>query len=149
MIARIDSPMIISSFTEDQLLEVAKKVIAHGKGIQVWLLDGEMGAGKTTFVRALAEALDIKDHVSSPTFSLVNEYQRSNGDSVYHFDLYRLKNEREALDIGIEEYLYSGSLCLIEWPDQIPSLLPAEHMSIKITVNTDLSRTISLQRYEG
>ena len=88
-----------------------------------------MGAGKTTFIKAICKNLGVEDMTSSPTFSLVNEYETRQGQRVYHFDLYRINSEIEALDMGIDDYLYSGNWCFIEWPEKIPNLLP-ENVSI-------------------
>ncbi len=98
----------------------------------VTVFNGEMGAGKTTLIKALCKSLGIADAISSPTFSLVNEYRDPGGRAVYHFDMYRLKAETEALDMGIEEYLHSGSLCFIEWAEKIPNLLPREYHTVSI-----------------
>jgi tRNA threonylcarbamoyladenosine biosynthesis protein TsaE len=91
-----------------------------------------MGAGKTTFIRSICSELGVKENVTSPTFSIVNEYRDSYGKPVYHFDFYRIEKEQEAVDIGCEEYFYSGALCLIEWPEKILNLLP--HELVKITI---------------
>ena len=99
---------------------------------KVVLFNGLMGAGKTTFIKALCKKLGVEDVTSSPTFSLVNDYQTPQGNSIYHFDLYRIKSEIEALDMGIEEYLYSGNWCFIEWPEKIPNLLPEHVTTINI-----------------
>ena len=99
---------------------------------KVVLFNGLMGAGKTTFIKALCKKLGVEDVTSSPTFSLVNDYQTTQGNSIYHFDLYRIKSEIEALDMGIEEYLYSGNWCFIEWPEKIPNLLPENVTTINI-----------------
>jgi len=119
-----------------------------GKGISIWLLLGQMGSGKTTLTRALCNFLGTADNVSSPTFPIVNEYVLTSGEKIYHFDLYRLQSLREAMDIGIEEYLDSGSWCLIEWPGLIASLLPSNYIELELLV-TDTGRKISLKRYEN
>jgi tRNA threonylcarbamoyladenosine biosynthesis protein TsaE len=98
---------------------------------------GKMGAGKTTFIKSMCSVLGVIDIVNSPTFSIVNEYKTNNGDSVYHFDFYRLKNASELLDIGYEDYFYSGSYCLIEWPEKFKELLPENFVYIKIEVMED------------
>ena len=103
-----------------------------------------MGVGKTTLIKSLAKKLGVIDATSSPTFSLVNEYQISNNQYIYHFDVYRLKNEIEAMDMGIDEYLYSGNWCFIEWPENIPSLIPEEHSTITIELLPEGKRRLVL-----
>lgn len=95
---------------------------------------GEMGAGKTTFIKSLCEELGVEDSTSSPTFSIVNEYRDGNDHPVYHFDFYRIKNLEEALDVGAEEYFYSGDICLIEWPQLISELIPEQYLEISINL---------------
>jgi tRNA threonylcarbamoyladenosine biosynthesis protein TsaE len=114
----------------------------------VWLLEGEMGAGKTTLTAAICKALGVVDTVTSPTFALVNEYATQKGDTLYHFDFYRIKDESEAVDIGIDEYFYSGSLCLVEWPSLIPLLIPEQRIEIHIAADPSGIRTIELTRHE-
>ena len=114
----------------DELPEVAQKIIDQ---LQYKLItfEGEMGAGKTTFIKEFVKALGTNDEVSSPTFSIVNEYETDKG-KVYHFDFYRLNHEDEALDFGIEEYLYSNQYCLMEWPNKIANFIPDEHHTITL-----------------
>ena len=119
----------------EEMEQVAKTLAVHLKMVQVVALDGEMGAGKTTLVKFICSALGVEDEVSSPTFSLVNEYLTTDGGTIYHFDLYRLDTPEEALDFGIEEYLESGKLCLIEWPEKLGSYLPEDASRIKIEDN--------------
>jgi len=104
-----------------------------------------MGAGKTTLIKSLCEYLGVTEPVTSPTFSIVNEYQ-ARDSKIFHFDFYRLKNETEALDLGYEEYFYSGAYCFIEWPEKIPNLLPEHYIRIKIEVTSDNSRQIVAER---
>jgi tRNA threonylcarbamoyladenosine biosynthesis protein TsaE len=104
-----------------------------------------MGVGKTTFIKALAKELGVTDATSSPTFSLVNEYKTANGELLYHFDVYRLKSESEALDFGIDEYLYSGNWCFIEWSEKIPNLLPDDYSEITIKISDNGNRYLIFQ----
>lgn len=123
------------------LPEIANELLKLGAKYNVWLLQGEMGSGKTTLAKALVKQTGLDDLVTSPTFSIVNEYGRKD-KRVYHFDFYRLKRDTEALDLGFEEYLTSGNLCLIEWAEKVSSFLPPERFEVKIeTVNND-TRTI-------
>lgn len=110
---------------------------------KVILFNGQMGAGKTTFIKALSKVLGVKNVTSSPTFSLVNEYEAKEG-LIYHFDMYRLKNEMEALDFGIEDYLYSGQWCFIEWAEKIPTLIPEKHQVISLEILENGDRKLSL-----
>lgn len=102
-----------------------------------------MGAGKTTFTTAICRALGVTDPVGSPTFAIVNEYMRADGEPMYHFDFYRINKLSEAIDIGLEDYLYSGCLCIMEWPENIEELLPEYTLRVDILVNPDGSRTLS------
>ncbi len=122
-----------------ELNSVAKEIISQLQH-KIILFEGEMGAGKTTFIKALLKELDSSDEVSSPTFSIVNEYEIPDG-KVFHFDLYRIKSEEEAMDFGVEEYLYSGNYCFIEWPDKIKNLIPEPHHLVKIIADEN-QRTI-------
>jgi tRNA threonylcarbamoyladenosine biosynthesis protein TsaE len=126
----------------DELDSVAHQLLAEGRVRSVWLFDGDMGAGKTTLIKALCRALGVISMVQSPTFSIVNEYSTHEGHSVYHFDCYRLRNEAEALDIGIEEYFDSGDYCFIEWPERIEALWPSNYYRVQLTVHPDGSRTV-------
>jgi tRNA threonylcarbamoyladenosine biosynthesis protein TsaE len=101
-----------------------------------------MGAGKTTFTTAICKALGVTDPVGSPTFAIVNEYMRADGDPMYHFDFYRINKLQEAIEIGLYDYLDSGCLCIMEWPENIEELLPEETLKVQIRVNPDQSRTI-------
>ncbi len=131
-----------------QLPTAARQIIDFGQDIPVWLFYGDMGAGKTTLIKALCQVWEVEDSVSSPTFALVNEYQRANGDPLYHFDFYRIDAEEEAVEIGIDEYFYSQRYCLVEWPTKIRNLLPETYLRLNLRVNEDQSRTISLSRHE-
>ena len=126
----------------DELDTVAHRLLAEGRERSVWLFEGEMGAGKTTLIKALCRALGVVSMVQSPTFSIVNEYTTHEGHSVYHFDCYRLRNEAEALDIGIEEYFDSGDYCFIEWPERIMSLWPITYYQVHLSVDPAGRRTV-------
>jgi tRNA threonylcarbamoyladenosine biosynthesis protein TsaE len=134
---------MVKNYTLEELPEIAKEVIKSAKN-KVLLFYGEMGVGKTTLIKEIVKQLGSLDNVSSPTFSLVNEYHTINDEKVYHFDFYRINNENEALDIGIEEYFYSDCWCLIEWPEKVKNLVPLKSVTITITANNDQSRTIEL-----
>lgn len=127
----------------DDLPSVAKKLIASIGSRNIFLFHGEMGAGKTTLIKALCKELGVVDNVTSPTFSIVNEYKIPTG-KIFHFDFYRLKNQTEALDMGYEEYFYSGEYCFIEWPGMIPDLIPDEHIDISIKVLSGTEREITI-----
>ncbi|MDN3673375.1 tRNA (adenosine(37)-N6)-threonylcarbamoyltransferase complex ATPase subunit type 1 TsaE [Flavobacterium branchiarum] len=131
------------TFSLDQIQEVATQILAQNPN-KIILFNGEMGAGKTTLIKQLCKNLGIEDATSSPTFSLVNEYQASNNQIVYHFDFYRLNHETEALDMGVDDYLYSGNWCFIEWSEKIPNLIPAEHSVVTIELLPDGKRLLRL-----
>lgn len=132
-------------YSEQDIAIAAKHLISSVKNQKILLFYGEMGAGKTTFIKAFCAALGVEDTVSSPTFSIVNEYQYPEG-IIYHFDFYRLKNQTEALDLGVEEYLYSGEYCLIEWPEKIPDLLPENYLQVNIEVQPDHQRKLTITK---
>ncbi len=127
----------------EDLGEVAFEVIGRAGEKKVWIFTGEMGAGKTTLIKSICEKMGVKGHIQSPTFSIVNEYISDAGQTIYHFDFYRLKNQSEALDFGVEEYLDSGNICLLEWAEKIESLLPENCFEIKISLTDNLTREIN------
>ncbi|MFQ3574964.1 MAG: tRNA (adenosine(37)-N6)-threonylcarbamoyltransferase complex ATPase subunit type 1 TsaE [Cytophagales bacterium] len=133
---------------ESDLNEVVVEIYSLSKDFNIWCLEGEMGVGKTTFVKSLAQYLDMKN-VSSPTFSIVNQYHSSKIGDVYHFDFYRLKSINEALDVGVEDYFYSGQLCLIEWGRKINMLIPEKFAKIEINLCNLNQRTFNLYLYGG
>lgn len=130
--------------SEEQLREVAEALLAALDGRTVVALRGEMGAGKTTLIRSVAECLGVEDQVTSPTFALVNQYESDKGERLFHFDFYRIEDGREAFDLGYEEYFYSGDLCFVEWPEKIEGLLPEEMMEVRITVDGPTERTFEI-----
>ncbi|MBS1534754.1 MAG: tRNA (adenosine(37)-N6)-threonylcarbamoyltransferase complex ATPase subunit type 1 TsaE [Bacteroidetes bacterium] len=135
---------MIITYSLDEIQQTAQKILDQNPQ-KVILFFGEMGAGKTTFIKSFVKKLGVENTTSSPTFSLVNEYQDGNGNPLYHFDVYRLKTEAEAYDMGIDEYLYSGHWCLIEWPEKIPTLIPNEHSVIKIKTLSDGRRELEFR----
>jgi tRNA threonylcarbamoyladenosine biosynthesis protein TsaE len=136
----------IVSVADLSVLPAAAQALLQFAGYQkLFLFYGHMGAGKTTFIKALCEQLGVTENVTSPTFSIVNEYTGTNA-KVYHFDFYRLKDQSEALDMGYEEYFYSGNYCLVEWPEKIPDLLPLHYVQVSIKATGEQSRQISFER---
>lgn len=138
---------MVKNYSLNQLPEIAKSVIENSKH-KILLFYGDMGVGKTTLIKELVKQLGVTDNVSSPTFSLVNEYHTNNQDKVYHFDFYRIEEEEEAMDMGIEEYFYSNNWCLVEWPNKVKNLLPLKSVIITITTNSNQQRTIELKNNE-
>jgi len=130
-------------FSLDQIQEVAEKIIASNPK-KIILFNGEMGVGKTTLIKQLCKSLGVQDATSSPTFSLVNEYYTVDNQIVYHFDFYRLNKETEALDMGVDDYLYSENWCFIEWSEKISSLIPEEHSIVTIELSEDGKRKLEL-----
>lgn len=133
----------------EDLPEVAEKLLGWAGGVVVWLFEGEMGAGKTTLIQSLCKGLMVNTTTGSPTFSIVNEYETQDGGLVYHFDFYRIKNEEEAMDIGVEEYFDSGYFCFVEWPDKIASLWPDEYICIQIANDGTGSRNVIASKVDS
>ncbi len=117
---------------EAELPETAARIMKSYPGNRVFAFYGDLGAGKTRFIKAFCQVLEVSDDVASPSFSIINEYRSSSGDLIYHFDFYRIKKAAEVLDIGFEEYIYSGAWCFMEWPEKIAELLPDGYVYIKI-----------------
>lgn len=126
----------------DDINEVARQFVDQMGDHKVFAFYGKMGAGKTTFIKAMCEELGVTDVINSPTFAIVNEYMDGKGESIYHFDFYRIKRVEEVYDIGFDEYIYSGNLCLMEWPELIEQLLPEETVRVDIMENPDGTRVI-------
>ena len=123
--------------------EAAKQFIENMGDGKVFAFYGKMGAGKTTFIKAICEELGVDDVITSPTFAIVNEYQSATtGDSIYHFDFYRIKKLEEVYDMGYEDYFYSGSLCFLEWPELIDDLLPEDATKVTIEATDDSGRVV-------
>jgi len=132
------------TFSLEEIDSAAEQVLSQNIKKTI-LFHGSMGAGKTTFIKAVARRLGVKDMTSSPTFSLVNEYETEDGEILYHFDLYRINNEEEGYDMGLDEYFYSGNVCLIEWPEKTPNLIPLDHTSITIKELPDGRRHLTVK----
>jgi len=130
----------------DGLKHAAKELIAFGGEEKIFLFYGDMGAGKTTFIKSLCESLGTHEPVTSPTFSIVNEYDGEK-TKIYHFDFYRLKNQTEALDLGYEEYFYSGNYCFIEWPEKIAGLLPDHYIRVDVRVLDENERLLTFEKF--
>jgi tRNA threonylcarbamoyladenosine biosynthesis protein TsaE len=111
----------------------------------VFAFYGEMGTGKTTFIKAICEELGVKEVINSPTFAIVNEYRSETDELIYHFDFYRINKIEEAFDFGYEDYFYCGALCFIEWPEKIDEILPNDCVSVHIITNSDGSRTVDIK----
>lgn len=127
----------------EEIRKAAKEFIQTMDDRTVYAFDGKMGAGKTTFIKALCEELGVTDVINSPTFAIINEYRSdTTGELIYHFDFYRINKLSEAEDIGTEDYFYSGALCFIEWPEKIEELLPGDTVFVSIKENEDNSRTV-------
>lgn len=137
--------MTIAINSLNDLPAVAEKVRDFAADQKIFLFYGDMGAGKTTFIKSLCAALGVKESVTSPTFSIVNEYV-AGANKIFHFDFYRLKNQNEALDMGYEEYFYSGAYCFIEWPEKIPDLIPSHYLKVEISALPDQSRQLAVEK---
>jgi len=127
-----------------ELNKAAQSVLEAGKNYPVWAFYGDMGAGKTTFIHELCKLMKVSGSFGSPTFSIINEYGSGNGP-VYHIDLYRCKNEEEAIRAGVEDCLYSGNLCMVEWPSRAEGIFPSNTLRLTLTVTGEFSRHISVE----
>jgi len=119
----------------EELPLAAKKILDESNSEKIFVFKGEMGSGKTTLIKELCLQIGVISAMSSPTFSLINEYETNSGEVVYHFDFYRLEDEQEAFDYGYEDYFFSGNYCFIEWPEKIPNLIPDNYLLIEIEMN--------------
>ena len=130
------------NYTLGQIRETAAYLLGEAVDYTVFAFHGDMGAGKTTFIHALCDAMHVIDVVSSPTFSIINQYKTEQGQTVYHMDLYRIKDENEAINAGVEDSLYSGSICLVEWPEKAPGIFPDDTLHIYVTSVEDNTRKL-------
>jgi len=134
--------------TIQELPEVTKKIISYGIKYTVWVLKGDLGAGKTTFIQEVAKQMNVLDNISSPSYALINEYLAPAGEKIYHFDLFRIKTISDVLDLGFDEYIDSGSLCFIEWPEIAESLLPGRYLEISILNPEKELRVFNINKHE-
>ena len=130
------------NFSLNEIESAAKELLAQTGNYKVFAFHGDMGAGKTTFIHALCNAMNITDVVTSPTFSIINQYKNKEGQTVYHMDLYRIKDENEAINAGVEDCLFSGNTCLVEWPAKAPGVFPDETLHLYITSIDDNTRKL-------
>lgn len=136
--------IIINNLAEiDAAAEAFFKVVPRDGVVAFY---GAMGAGKTTFITALCKCLGVEDVVNSPTFTIINEYCDDRGDSIFHFDFYRLESLQEAMDIGLNEYLYSGCLCLMEWPEKVDALFDEDVIKVMVTAQDDGTRVVEIYK---
>lgn len=131
------------TYALSQIKNAAKQIWLSKPQQKVWAFHGEMGAGKTTFIHALCEELGVTSAISSPTYSIINEYKSAMVGTIYHMDLYRLQGEEEAMQAGVEDVLYSGNICLVEWPEKAAGLLPEDCLHVHIILQDETTRTIS------
>jgi tRNA threonylcarbamoyladenosine biosynthesis protein TsaE len=131
------------TITKENIHSVAKELLQKLKQYNVWAFNASMGSGKTTFIHALCDVMGVTDAVGSPTFSIINQYQSAEGKTIYHLDLYRIKDEEEAIQAGVEDVLYSGDLCLVEWPDKAGSLFPDNTVYVSIEIIDANTRRIT------
>lgn len=129
--------------TIEELPKAAEAFLSHFPNERLFAFYGKMGAGKTTLIKALCRALGSTDPITSPTFALVNEYSTAGNERIFHFDFYRIKSMEEALDIGFDDYIYSGKYCMMEWPENVEDLLPEEIVKVEIEVLDSSARTIT------
>jgi tRNA threonylcarbamoyladenosine biosynthesis protein TsaE len=134
--------LILNIPATDALDDAARKLIDIYSGSRIFAIYGEMGAGKTTLIKAICRALEVDDVTSSPSFGIIHEYRTRPGDSIYHFDFYRIENIEEVFDIGYEEYLFSGDYCFLEWPELVENILPDETVRLSLRVKDDGVRVL-------
>ncbi len=146
MLSEVSSTEKVFCRSLTDLDKIVDEILGFAQGYQVWRLEGDMGSGKTAMVKSVGRSKGVIDTISSPTFSIVNEYRTKVGETIYHFDFFRIKGPEEAIALGLEEYLDSGSLCLIEWPSHVKGLLPHKNLLVKIESGPEDSRVFHLSR---
>lgn len=129
----------------DGIADAARQFVDAMGENKVFAMFGPMGVGKTTFIKAVCEVLGVQDTITSPTFAIVNEYRTDSGEQIFHFDFYRIRKVEEAYDMGYEDYIYSGAVCFLEWPELIEELLPDDAVRVTLTEEEDGTRTITIQ----
>ena len=129
----------------DGIADAARQFVDVMGENKVFAMFGPMGVGKTTFIKAVCEVLGVQDTITSPTFAIVNEYRTDSGEQIFHFDFYRIRKVEEAYDMGYEDYIYSGAICFLEWPELIEELLPDDAVRVTLTEEEDGTRTITIQ----
>ncbi|MBR2945939.1 MAG: tRNA (adenosine(37)-N6)-threonylcarbamoyltransferase complex ATPase subunit type 1 TsaE [Bacteroidaceae bacterium] len=129
----------------DGIADAARQFVDAMGENKVFAMFGPMGVGKTTFIKAVCEVLGVQDTITSPTFAIVNEYRTDSGEQIFHFDFYRIRKVEEAYDMGYEDYIYSGAVCFLEWPELIEELLPEDAVRVTLTEEEDGTRTITIQ----
>ncbi|MEM9895685.1 MAG: tRNA (adenosine(37)-N6)-threonylcarbamoyltransferase complex ATPase subunit type 1 TsaE [Bacteroidota bacterium] len=134
--------MTIAAYRKQDLAEVSSTLLAKFSDHKVWCFTGEMGSGKTTLIKSICSVLGVQSDMSSPTFAIVNEYQTASGE-LFHFDFYRMNSLQEAIDIGTEDYFFSGSMCFVEWPEIVVPLLPARYLEISINLVDPSTRSLT------
>jgi len=144
-IKNYNSKMEITIYSTDNISEAAQQFVDAMGNRKIFAFYGKMGAGKTTFIKAICERLGVNDIITSPTFAIVNEYLDADENPIYHFDFYRIKKQQEVLDIGFDDYVYSGHLCFMEWPEYIEDLLPEDTVKVNITEQDDGSRLVTFE----
>ncbi|MCH7513446.1 MAG: tRNA (adenosine(37)-N6)-threonylcarbamoyltransferase complex ATPase subunit type 1 TsaE [Bacteroidetes bacterium] len=147
MVDAVEKQLILTCKSLLQLPEIASQIVIFKGNCNVIAFYGELGAGKTTLIKSICNKIDVEDIVSSPTFAIINEYLTNSNDPVYHFDFFRIKDAEEALNIGVDEYLFSGHLCLIEWPEVVNNLLPEKLLKVRIEVTGPESRIFHLEKH--
>ncbi len=147
MVNVVEKQLILTCKSLLELPEIATQIVIFNDNCNVIAFYGELGAGKTTVIKSICNKINVEDIVLSPTFAIINEYLTKSNDPVYHFDFFRIKDIEEAVNIGVDEYLFSGHLCLLEWPEIISDFLPENHLNVHIEVTGAESRIFHLEKH--